>query len=315
MSGTVDRPFADSKPGMPNFDGIPTELQALPHWVLWRSEERGGKHTKVPYQARAPAQRASSTDPSTWATFEEEREAFGKSGSEQWREHGIQPVDGIGIVLTGEAGIVAVDFDHCRPAGQWDEEVLARARGIGSYTEISPSGDGFHVFTFGTLPGPSKRKGNLELYDGTTGRYFTVTGAHLDGTPTAVTKASPGSVEALYASIVGEADPTPAPAAAPAGTVTPTDEGVLERCRTAKNGPKFERLWNGDTGGYGSASEADLALCSILAYQAGSDYGTVDRLFRRSGLFRAKWDERRGRHSYGELTLLKAISEQVSVVR
>ena len=291
----------------PNLDAIPEELRQLPQWVLWRKETRGGKTTKVLYQVRAPSTRAKSNDPATWATFEEARDAFGKSDSGQWREHEIAPVSGIGFVFTREAGIVGIDFDHCRTGGEWDADVLKLALAVGSYTEVSPSGDGLHVFTFGSIPGNRNRRGNVEIYEH--GRFFTVTGSHLDGTPTAVKKAAPGSIEALYATIAGEADPTPAPAAPPTRSETPTDNDVLERCRTAKNGAKFERLWSGDTSGYNSASEADLALCSILAYQASGNFGTVDRLFKRSGLYRSKWDERHGRFTYGERTIQKAVSE------
>lgn len=291
----------------PNLDAIPEELRQLPQWVLWRKETRGGKTTKVLYQVRAPSTRAKSNDPATWATFEEARDAFGKSDSGQWREHEIAPVSGIGFVFTREAGIVGIDFDHCRTGGEWDADVLKLALAVGSYTEVSPSGDGLHVFTFGSIPGNRNRRGNVEIYEH--GRFFTVTGSHLDGTPTAVKKAAPGSIEALYATIAGEADPTPAPAAPPTRSETPTDNDVLERCRTAKNSEKFERLWRGDTSGYPSASEADLALCNILAYQSGGNVGTVDRLFKRSGLYRPKWDERHGRFTYGERTIQKAVSE------
>ena len=294
------------KPAGPNFDAIPGELRALPQWVLWRKEVRGGKTTKVPVQAKDTLRRASSTDPATWATYEEAREAF-----EAWREHGR--ADGLGFVFTREAGIVGIDFDHCRTGGKWDADVLKLALALGSYTEVSPSGDGLHVFTFGSIPGNRNRRGNVEIYEH--GRFFTVTGSHVDGTPTAVKKAAPGSIEALYATIAGEADPTPAPAAPPTRSETPTDAAVLERCRTAKNSEKFERLWRGDTSGYNSASEADLALCNILSYWSGGNFGTVDRLFKRSGLYRPKWDERHGRFTYGERTIQKAVSEQLLAPR
>lgn len=289
---------------MPNFDAIPEELRAREQWVLWKFEERGGKRTKVPLFAPDSRIRASSTNPETWSSFIDAQDYF---------EFGYPEgeADGIGFVFTREAGIVGIDFDHCRnpKTGEWDANVLKLALAVGSYTEISPSGDGLHVFTFGSIPGNRNRRGNVEIYEH--GRYFTVTGNHLDGTPTTVKKAAPGSIEALYATIAGEADPTPAPMAKPARAVPATDEEVLKRCRKAKNGPKFERLWNGDTSGYESASEADLALCDIIAFHSGGDFGTVDRLFRRSGLYRAKWDERRGRFSYAERTIQKAVSSMV----
>lgn len=287
----------------PNFDAIPAELRALPQWVLWRREERGGKSTKVPVQAKDTLRRASSTDPETWATFEEAREAFNL-----WHEHGR--VNGIGFVFTREAGIVGIDVDHCRAGGEWDIEALELTLAVRSYAEVSPSGEGLHVFAYGSIPGNRNRRGNVEIYE--TGRYFTVTGAHLDGTPTAVREASPGSIEALYATIAGGSKVLPGPGESPTPDAPPTDEEVLRRCKEAKNSPKFLALWKADTTAYDSPSEADLALCNILAYHAGNDYGTVDRLFRRSMLYREKWDERRGRFTYGERTVQKAIADRLS---
>jgi primase-polymerase (primpol)-like protein len=71
---------------------------------------------------------------------------------------------------------------------------------------------------------------------------------------------------------------------------------LIERAKRARNGDKFSRLWAGDASEYDSASEADLALCSILAFWTVGDPDSIDRLFRESGLFRdAKWS----RESYG----------------
>jgi len=56
-------------------------------------------------------------------------------------------------------------------------------------------------------------------------------------------------------------------------------------------------MWDGDMSGQGSdESRADLAL-SRLAHFTNYDADQVDRLFRSSGLMRAKWDEKH--HSDG----------------
>ena len=39
-----------------------------------------------------------------------------------------------------------------------------------------------------------------------------------------------------------------------------------------------------------SQSEADLSLCCKLAFWSGKDKQQMDRLFRKSALFRDKWD-------------------------
>src|SRR5439155_15578492 len=69
------------------------------------------------------------------------------------------------------------------------------------------------------------------------------------------------------------------------------------------------KLWSGDTSEYGSQSEAELALCSMLTFWTGPDPERIDRLFRRSALYREKWDEPHysdGR-TYGEGTIAKAL--------
>jgi hypothetical protein len=66
-------------------------------------------------------------------------------------------------------------------------------------------------------------------------------------------------------------------------------------------------LWNGGLSEHnGDHSAADLALCNLIA-QHTDDPEQVDRIFRRSGLMRDKWDERRGSRTYGEMTVEKAL--------
>jgi len=78
----------------------------------------------------------------------------------------------------------------------------------------------------------------------------------------------------------------------------------------SKNGAALDALWRGDTSGHeGDDSAADMALCNILAFWTGKNAGETDRLFRQSGLMRPKWDERRGRDTYGNITIQKAIAD------
>jgi CRP-like cAMP-binding protein len=83
-----------------------------------------------------------------------------------------------------------------------------------------------------------------------------------------------------------------------------TDEEVIELARDAKNGAKFEALWEGNTSGYASHSEADQALISLLAFYT-QDVEQLDRLYRRSGLCRQKWLDR---PDYRHRTIARALS-------
>src|SRR5262249_2719907 len=148
-----------------------------------------------------------------------------------------------------------------------------------------PGGHGVRVFCRGTLPPGGRRKGKVEVYSD--GRFLTVTGHALPGSPAAVEDRA-GEVAALHAELFGQpkAPAPPRPAPAPLGLAA---HQMVERASRAVNGPKFTSLWAGSTAGYDSASEADLALVDLLAFWTGPDPGRIDRLFRASGLMREKW--------------------------
>jgi hypothetical protein len=88
-----------------------------------------------------------------------------------------------------------------------------------------------------------------------------------------------------------------------AGGASFGDDEVIARARGAANAPKFLALWAGDTGAYsGDDSAADLALLSLLAFWT-QDETQLDRLFRRSGLMRSKWE----RADYRARTIARAL--------
>jgi hypothetical protein len=86
------------------------------------------------------------------------------------------------------------------------------------------------------------------------------------------------------------------------------DEEIIEKASAAENSEKFLRLWAGDTTGYEhddneGHSEADLALCAMLAFWTGPDPDRIHRLFRQSGLYRRKWE----RADYRQRTIARAL--------
>jgi hypothetical protein len=138
-----------------------------------------------------------------------------------------------------------------------------------------------------------------------------MTGVHLNGDlPIALcTK----RLAKLHARLMKEFGFDQAPATKPttstngAGTGNSlTDAELIAKAKAAKNGAKFTHLWAGDwkAAGYTSQSEADLALCGILAFWTDCDTARIDALFRQSGLMRRKWD----RTDYRDGTIAKAIA-------
>jgi hypothetical protein len=307
-----------------NPDGIPAELKALPQWVCWRWVRRDGKWTKVPVNPRT-GKNARPNDPATAADFD--------TALKRCR---LQPdrYAGLGFLFTPSDPYTGVDLDDARDPetgdiDPWAAELLAALDG---YAEVSPSGTGAKVIVRAVKPAgrcQGRYQGHkVEVYD--RGRFFALTGHGLPDS-TADIPDRQAALGAVYKQLMPPEPERPA-AGAPesgngqAGGETPfrgraksglwgvpydklTDDDLAQLAGEAKNGNKFRALWSGDTGLHGGDdSAADLALCDILAFWCQANAGRVDRLFRRSGLMRPKWDEPHyadGR-TYGQGTVAKA---------
>lgn len=281
-----------------NVAAIPAELRERRQWVCWRFEQREGKQTKPPWRVDGSAH-ASADDPASWGSFEEALETL-EAGK----------VDGLGYVFAADDPFCGVDLDRCRNGSGLHPDAAAIVLRLDSYTEWSPSGGGVHVLLRGRLPGSRRRKGQVEMYD--RARFFCVTGEHLRGTRQAIEERQ-RELEQVYEALF------PASAAAVSVAVEPLDlddEELLEKIRSSAQGAKFEALWEGRWENlYGSQSEADLALASMLAFWTRADAVRMDSLFRRSGLMRDKWGACRGESSYGEQTIARALEGVSEVYR
>ena len=71
------------------------DIRDLRQWLVWRLEEHHGRPTKIPYSP-ATGQRASSTNPESWASYQE--------AVRSCKEHGY---DGIGFVFSKDDHSVA----------------------------------------------------------------------------------------------------------------------------------------------------------------------------------------------------------------
>jgi P4 family phage/plasmid primase-like protien len=287
---------------------VPAALRERPQWVVWRYIKRAGKWTKCPIDPR-DGSGADSTDASTWTSLDDAVAA--------WRANSRYA--GVGYVFAADDPFTGVDLDEC--IGD-DGELVPSAREIvdslDSYTEVSPSGRGVKAYVIGTKPDgcgcKSKRIAGFkesEVYSQE--RFFCVTGRHLVGTPLTVEHRQP-QLDALC----GRLWP-PRRSAHLNGTVGSAafdgdDEALIEQAGAAKNGDRFKRLLSGDVSLHaGDHSAADQALCNLLAFWTGRDAARMDRLFRRSGLFREKWDERRGARTYGQMTIDCAVVDCAEV--
>ena len=118
---------------------FPKALEPYRHlkcWVNWKLKAKGnGKFTKLPYRPSDPGKCADASDPATWGSFDE---AFANV------ERGL--ADGVGICLLGTEGLAGIDLDDCIDASGVEPRALKLIETAASYTELSPGGNGFHIF-------------------------------------------------------------------------------------------------------------------------------------------------------------------------
>ncbi len=288
---------------------IPAELRGLPRWVGWKWLEADGRWTKPPIDPKT-GRYAKPNDPATWGTFEQACRAYRNGAG----------LAGIGLAFAGD-GLVGVDLDGCRDPqtgglADWAAEIVRR---LSSYTEVSPSGTGVKIFCRGELPAPGTNKPYgwpVEIYQA--GRYFTLTGHCLDDAPATVNEA-PAALSWLWGRVTGgppsgsgqngaaAAPPSVAAGAQPVPALS--DAEILALIERSAQSTRFRRLWAGEAGAYASPSQADIALCNMLAFYTG-DAAQVERLFRQSGLYRPKWDKTHAAdgRTYGQCTVEDALA-------
>src|SRR5215204_5018225 len=251
-------------------ENVPEELKSLDQWVMWKKESRKGKFTKVPYQTNR--RQASNTNASTWTTFDATLETL-KGGNY---------FDGVGFVFSPEDPYCGGDIDKVT-----EEEAQPWIDRFDSYTESSPSGEGFHIICKAKVPKGTKRDEG-ELYS--SGRFFTMTGDVVRNKPI---REAQDAAEEFYAFLRRHEDEANGSGEGTREATSPpmTDAEVVRLAQNAKNGHDFGEVYRGG-GGFKSDSERDLSLASRLAFWT-QDEGQIERIMRGSGCAREKWDKHR----------------------
>jgi len=82
--------------------------------------------------------------------------------------------NGIGFILTKDDPFLCIDLDNCvSEKGRVDNHAAEIVSKFNSYTELSPSGRGIHIWCKGKLPKAGIKTKRWEAYQ--SGRYMTVT--------------------------------------------------------------------------------------------------------------------------------------------
>lgn len=274
-----------------------------------------GKFSKLPINPQTGGA-AQVNNPETWSSFEEANAALDK-----FRIKG-----GIGYILTGDDNIVGIDLDLDPQTHQLTDagkEILNKLKGK-TYIEYSASG-AVHIFGFGEKPGDAARglgDSTLEMYGSSAAgnRSLMLTGKVYGNKAVPICDIQK-EINEIYNTYFKR--PENVKTAAPERPTVLGEREVLNKLQTASNSGKFNALMAGDTSmHHGDYSQADLALCTMIAFYTRDKY-IIDNIYRRSGLYSAekqnpvtgklesrakKWDELHGARTYGEDTIEKAIS-------
>ena len=264
------------------------ELKDKKIWFLWRKEMNGERINKIPFAAVGGATGTNEKYRHTWVTH-----------SEAVASMDSQNAAGVGFVIP--EGYFFLDIDHRELTDPFVKTLLSR---FDSYAEYSVSGSGIHIYgkvDLSKLPtytdGNGKRKldrqyymknptNGIELYvGGLTNRFAVFTDNIIADKPmrdctaavlTTLDKDMRKTEKVKYSAVRD-------------GDRATFD--IVCNLRKQKNGEKFIKLYDqGDYSDYGSHSEADAALCSLIAFRTGPDPDAIDEIFRGSALMREKWE-------------------------
>ena len=249
------------------------------------------------------------------------------------REHG----GGLAYALHPEDPFAIIDFDDVATNGSFTEEVLEIVEQLNTYTEVSRSGTGLHSVCRGTrLPerqesGPLSQQGKIEIFDA--GQYVILTSevfkshrtipSHQDTKeifrdiqqrylPERSEPVDPDDMEQSF-------DPTEISSDLTGVSAQDIYRTINEYAKTGSPPAKRARdRWQSPAGtpcGFQSASEADLSLCSDLAFWCRGDAALVKKCFEQSNRIRNKWDEVHysdGR-TYGDGTVQTAVQSTYDI--
>ena len=271
---------------------IPKELKKLPQWVNWEmqpDESRPGKMKKLPINPLTGG-KAQSNNPTTWTTY----------------QTAIKKSDKLGFMFAN--GYFGVDIDNAEydilayKDGDTNNIIYEFINSLKSYAEYSVSGNGIHIICKGSLPPTGRRKGNVEMYS--KGRFFIMTG-NIASEYKEIADCT-NKIKDLHIKYI-QPKPEYERKMENMLPINLSEAEIIKLIESSKQAGAFNKLFSGNYESlYNSASEADMALCSMLAFWCKRDEQMVDSLFRKSNLMREKWDRKQSGSTYGAITVSKA---------
>lgn len=171
---------------------------------------------------------------------------------------------------------------------------------VGTYAEVSPSKTGVKIIGRGKIPEGLKNRTRkyevrreIEVYD--SGRYFTVTGEKLPEAPATVQN-MPKEFEDFCRKFLDERNPAmsgrPTGVYGPGSTLSDDEAKGRVLDPNSERGDELRRMWEGEIPDKfaGDDSRADQSLVNAIVFYTGGDLDQADRVFRKSDLYREKWE-------------------------
>lgn len=294
--------------------GARSPLAAYPQFIVAMRATKAPLHpvTAMPHNAH---------DPSIWMPYEQAAGIVATWGAEYF---------GVGFVLTAADPFWVVDLDGALdPAtGQWSKlshELCAALPG--AVVEMSQSGRGLHIWGRGPVPPHAKKHTALHIECYSADRYVML---GTNPSPGPMADDCPGIHGVVARWFPPRADAATVPDDGPCAEWSgPSDDDALleiamrshSRASVFGDGVTFTELWNADADALGrkwpgdgrpyDASSADASLAARLAFFTGKDQARVDRMMRRSGLDRDKFE----RPDYLPRTIAAACAQVREVYR
>lgn len=281
------------------------ELKKRSIWVCFILTQKESHLDKDPISAYGTETGSDDAHAHTWVTYDEAVQAMHE-----------KHYDAVGFSVPKDMGFV--DMDGIEPTAP---PAKTRIERMNTYTERSISGTGIH--SYGTvdisrIPTYVDKHGNtkldrqfyqknphngMEMYFGAiTNRFAVFTGDVINDAP--INDCTDAFLLTLDKDM--RRKPKQKYSRKRDGDSDSDKElfDIVCNLRKQKNGEKFKKLYDeGDFSDYGSQSEADLALCAMIAFRTGNDPEMIDKVFRASALMRDKWN----RDDYREATIEKGI--------
>ena len=283
---------------------IPEELREKKKWVAF--EVGDGK--KIPICPQTTSN-ASSSDPSSWGTFEEAKNLV---------ENGLYPA--VAYVMTPGDDLIFIDIDYHADKLATEEEkadlkrkyesMVEAVKPFNTYMEQSLSGSGVHLLARGRLEENLKTGSSptmpLEIYGQSDKRFIIMTGHKLNDCRIEDSEQTIGSIQNLHKNYFK--CKTPQGVKQDENYIPPIAEPIYSDdvvIQAALREKKVKLLWDGDweqvkdkdgNQKFNQQHFADFALINKLTYYTHNCPTQVERLFKASPCFQqygrdGKWEK------------------------